>query len=134
MSTSILDSLTPGQVIYTVTRHVSQSGMGRWISLFAVDDAGTIRDLTYALTHDPRTEQHFTTRGSKHEGVYVGGCGMDMGHWLVYNLGRALFPSGVPCSGDQFCQSNDHANPPYPAPDAAVMHTDGGYAFSQRWL
>lgn len=131
---TILDSLKPGQTIYTVTRHVTQSGTGRWISLFIVDDAGNIRDLTYALTQDPRTEQHFTTRGSKHEGVYAGGWGMDMGYRLVYDLGRALYPKGVPCSGDRDCHSNDHANPPYPGPDATVTHADGGYAFQQRWL
>lgn len=131
---TILDTLKPGQTIYTVTRHVTQSGMGRWISLFIVDSDGNVRDLTYALTYDPRTAEYFTTRGSKHEGVYVGGCGMDMGHWLVYSLGRVLYPQGVPCSGGRECPSNDHANPPYPGPDATVIHSDGGYAFNQVWL
>lgn len=65
-------------------------------------------------------------------GLTVGGCGMDMGFHLVYNLSRVLFPSGFECIG-KGCPSNDHSNgdrnyEPH-------RHTgDGGYAIKHRWL
>src|SRR3990167_5500047 len=64
-------------------------------------------------------------------GVRVGGCGMDMGFHLVYNLSRVLFPDGFDCIGKDF-PANDHSNgdrdyKPH-------THKDGGYALKQRWL
>ena len=78
-------------------------------------------------------------------GVVVGGVGMDMGFHLVYSLGRALYPEGVPCTGSNgwtksgrpsklnACQSNDHLNGDRTY-SKSKTHSDGGYAFRQVWL
>jgi hypothetical protein len=78
----------PGATIYTVTRHVSRTGMTRCISAFVIydndlylldwliDDAGILR------------------MSDKHGGLIVRGCGMDMGYQLVRVLGRSLHPNG----------------------------------------
>ena len=70
----------------------------------------------------------------KHYGIKVSGCGMDKGFHLVYNLGRTLFPDGVPCCGAK-CRSNDHSNGDrdYRVSPEHVHH-DGGYAFNSKWL
>ncbi len=68
----------------------------------------------------------------KNWGVKMGGCGMDMGYHLVNNLGYALFPNGVPCTGED-CPSNDHNNGDRDY-TAGKLHRDGGYAFRHRWL
>jgi hypothetical protein len=118
-------SLKPGDIVYTILRHVSRSGMLRVISLKTVSENGVVRDISYfaALA----TGFSFDTQ---RYGIRIGGCGMDMGFYLVYQLGRVLFP-GFQCIGDS-CPANDHANgdrdyTPHP-------HSDGGYALSQRWL
>ena len=73
----------------------------------------------------------FSFATKKPEGIKVGGCGMDVGFEVVYNLGRVLYPNGVECCGKTCC-SNDHMNgnrnyEPH-------LHRDGGYAFNQEWL
>lgn len=99
--------LKPGDTIYTVLKHVSASGMSRSIQLATVLD-GDIFDITYyaARALGERID-------AKHGGIRIGGCGMDMGFALVYDLGRALWPSGTR-NGE---------------PDSA-----GGYALKQRWI
>ena len=57
---------------------------------------------------------HHTTGG-----LVIGGCGMDMGFHVVYNLGRAMWPDGTP---DPHGTRNGE-------PDR-----DGGYALKHRWL
>jgi len=129
----LLEMLKPGETVYTVLRHVSASGMARWISPIITGTDGPY-DLTYwaARLLDERVDQ-------KHYGVKVVGCGMDMGFHLVYNLSSVLFPAGFSCvghtSGDvarHRCPSNDHNNgdrdyTPHP-------HKDGGYALRQAWI
>ena|ERR1035437_1828097 len=51
-----------------------------------------------------------------------GGCGMDMGFHLVYNLGRTLFPEGFKVEG----RGRNG--------DASGWDKDGGYALKQRWI
>lgn len=58
-------------------------------------------------------------RIGKHGGIVVGGCGMDMGFHLVYNLGRTLWPTGT---DNPHGRRNGH-------PDS-----DGGYALKHGWL
>jgi len=100
----------PGTTVYNVLRHVSRSGMQRVIDPFVLvaDDyrpsnavrpfylRGWLRDLGYRIDR---------TR----DGIVIGGCGMDMGFHLVYNLSAAIYADGYGCTGEG-CLSNDHAN------------------------
>lgn len=138
--------LKPGDTVYTILRHVSRSGMQREISLrFFGDKREAAYDLDYTVA------QALGRRIGRHGGIIIGGCGMDMGFALVYDLSSALWPSGYGCVGEK-CKSNDHANgdrdytPHYdgvPRNTEEVgkdlkahqhWHNEGGYALSQRWL
>lgn len=115
-----------GSTVYTILRHVSRSGMQRSISVLVNDpegpwDASGLVAKALGMTWD-------RDRG----GIKIGGCGMDMGFSLVYDLGMTLFPNGVPCTGEG-CQSNDHSNGDRDY-TAGKLHRDGGYAFRHRWL
>jgi hypothetical protein len=77
-----------------------------------------------------------------HFAIKVGGCGMDMGFSLVYGLSRTLYREGHACtigedhghhSGTDYCPSNDHVNDRNWSRYEG-LHSDGGYAVSQRWL
>jgi hypothetical protein len=140
--------LKPGDTVHTTLRHVSRSGMQRTIELVICApriEHDETRTVPYAIgwavarALDRRFDRD---RG----GVKIGGCGMDMGFALVYELGRALWPDGVPCVGER-CQSNDHSNGdydytphtnggkrPYEVGYVAHWHKDGGYALRQAWL
>ena len=78
--------LKPRTTVYTILNHCSASGMSRSISLAIGQKDGSIRKLDYLVA---------TAKGvhidEKHGGLKVGGCGMDMGFHLVYNLGRLAF-------------------------------------------
>lgn len=124
------DDLKPGDTINCILRHVSRSGMSRSISLLKGD-----ADITYfaALAMGDKIDQ-------KHGGIKIGGCGMDMGFALVYNLSWTLFPEGFECVADAIgpkrgigCPSNDHSNGDRTyGPDH--LHKEGGYAIRHRWL
>lgn len=117
--------LTPGQTVYTKLNHVSKSGMGRVIDVYIMENNEPSR-ISWAVAQaiDARYD-------TKHEGVYMGGCGMDMGFALVYNLSRVLFQGRFECIG-QGCPSNDHSNGD--RDQTPHTHKDGGYALQQRWL
>lgn len=134
--------IKPGDVITTVMRHVARSGMQRSISLTIPLD-GEVFALDYyaARAMDDNIDR-------KNGGIKIGGCGMDMGFALVYNLARTLWPDGYGCIGEK-CRSNDHSNgdrdrtpDPMPSvlpadrgPDVPThWHNDGGYSLMQRWL
>ncbi len=110
--------LKPGDTVYTKLEHVSRSGMSRVISPYIIRDNEPVclewkvgKALGWPLT----------PTGSRHEGIRVSGCGMDMGFHLVYTLSRVLFPDGFMCKG---CHLSDKPH----------QHNDGGYALKQRWL
>ncbi len=73
--------------VYTVLRHVSQSGMSRDISLKIVHD-GRLRDITYTAA-EAMGETPKDRRGQRV--IRVHGAGMDMGFSLVYNLSHELY-------------------------------------------
>ncbi len=103
--------LKPGSKVVTVLRNVSRSGMSRRIDLYTVHK-GEMVYLSHAaavVMGDPRPDN----------GIKVGGCGMDMGFHLVYNLGATLWPKGTP-------KPHGSRNG---EPDS-----DGGYALKQSWL
>ena len=106
----LLEILKPGDTVQTILRHVSRSGMMRHISFRAHD-----RDITYWVGIATGTT---ATR----EGVYalkVGGCGMDMGFAVVYELGATLWPRGTD-------KPHGYRN--------GELDSDGGYALKQTWI
>ena len=97
----------PGSTAHTILRHVSRSGMSRAIDVYklAGDDARRCSRLVSEATG--------ITFSEKREALQVGGCGMDMGFHVVYELSHALYPDGFECIGDtegNRCPSNDHSN------------------------
>jgi len=130
--------LKPGDVVKTILRNVSRSGMSRRISM-VIARGDEVEDITWDAA---RVMEDSVKQGGKYvqdAGMVVGGCGMDMGFHIVYSLSRILFPDGFMCcgKGDEHykgrCPSNDHSNGdrnyrPH-------KHTgDGGYALRQQWL
>ena len=104
--------LKPGDTINTILRHTSRSGMSRSISLLKGD-----QDISYfaALAMGDKIDQ-------KNGGIKIGGCGMDMGFALVYNLSYALFPQGFKVEG--IGRNGDKSG----------WDDDGGYALKHRWI
>jgi len=122
----LLAILKPGDTVYCVLRHVSRSGMQREISL-----------LTKGMRNiDWYAERVLEMRRGKHDGLVVGGCGMDMGFHLVSNLGYALFPDGFTCTGrdehPNMCPSNDHSNGDRDY--TPHLHKSGDCALRSRWI
>ena len=124
-----------GDTVYTVLRHVSRSGMSRGIDVYALTCNNGQPDRVW-LSRLVSTACGITFDSSR-ECLKVGGCGMDMGFAVVYDLSYTLFPKGVGCTGEG-CRSNDHSNGDRdytPHSEAAPhMHSDGGYALNHRWL
>ena len=119
------ERIKAGDTIYTHVEHVSRSGMYRAIRVYRMDENKPV-DISsmVAKAIDARFDKN-------HYAVGVGGCGMDMGFAVVYDLSYRLFPEGYTCTGKK-CYSNDHTNG-----DRNYRrhhHTDGGYAIQQRWL
>lgn len=117
--------LSPGDTIDCVLRHVSRSGMSRRIDLFARTPDGPM--FISGMAAAAMGERWDRDKG----GIVVGGCGMDMGFHLVYNLSYTLWPQGHECIGDK-CPSNDHSNG-----DRIYTphhHNDGGYCLRHNWL
>ena len=83
----LADCLKPGDTIYTILRHVSQSGMMRHISLYVFRDNKPVY-LDYNVS------QLLGCPLAKREGLKRSGCGMDMGFDLVYSLSHAIFGDG----------------------------------------
>ncbi|MBA7587602.1 hypothetical protein ES708_29633 [subsurface metagenome] len=140
------EHLKPGDTVYTILRHCSRSGMMRRISPVIIVD-GKPEDIDYQVA-----KLGIWKRRYPHDGLVVGGCGMDMGFHVVYELSRVLFPDGfgVPCSvcghsktspGDnewhlgmcpvstsKGCQKIGRNG------DTSGWDGNGGYALKQRWL
>ena len=110
---NLAELLKPGDTVYTCVRHVARSGMSRDIDLYVMRD------------NEPRWISYWVSQAlgyplAKHDrGIKIGGCGMDMGFHLVYNLGRRLWPNGTP-------KPHGRRNG---EPDS-----DGGFALTHRWL
>jgi hypothetical protein len=109
---SMLDNVNPNDVIYTVVKHRSSSGMSRDIAVYRVID-GKIQDISYFVS------KILDWTLAKNGGVKVRGGGMDMGFHLVYSLSWALFPNGT--TVPHGIRNGE--------PD-----TNGGYALKHQWL
>jgi hypothetical protein len=121
----LLEELNPGDTVYTVLRHVSNSGMLRTIDLYVFKN------------NEPRYLSYWVAQlldrklSDAHQGVKIEGCGMDMGFSLVHSLSYALFGNGYQCLGDK-CPSAFHVNNRDKTKTEEV-HKDG-YALKHRWL
>lgn len=136
------DLLPPGSTVYTILRHVSRSGMSRSISAVAIREDGGVWELDGLVSRALGM-----TLDRNRGGVKMGGCGMDMGFALVYDLAYTLYPKGFGCIGEK-CRSNDHSNgdrdytphghrgPRYDGTKESLAHwhNSGGYSISHRWL
>lgn len=140
--------LKPGDTVYTILDHISASGMSRAIRVVVpmihakdgvLNPDSPIENYTAEFLHPNYAVgkvlglRHWTRNGREQDTLVVSGAGMDMGFSIVYDLGRHLWPDGFPCSG-QNCRSNDHSNGDRDRTPGHVIHSDGGYALSQRWL
>lgn len=99
------ETLKPGTTVYTILRHVSRSGMSRDIDVYVMED-GEPRRITWSVA-----KAADLTYSRKAEAIKIGGCGMDMGFAIVYDLSRSLYDRGhtFTCIGKD-CPSNDHSN------------------------
>ena len=104
-----------GRRVYTSVSNVSSSGMSRHIHCYILVD-GQIRNITNSVGAICGYRQ-----SDKSYGLVVGGCGMDMGFAVVYNLGCSLYPGG---DGVTITRRNGSTEP----------ETDGGYLIKQEWL
>jgi hypothetical protein len=118
--------LHPGDTVYTSLAHVSRSGMYRVINLYVMKDNQPVKIDWWVA----KLQQGYDERW---EGCKAGGCGMDMGFALVYNLSYVLF-NNYDCIGDYpSCPSPDHVNH-YPEGCREFKHHTDGYALKQRWM
>lgn len=129
--------IQPGDSTHTKVLHVSRSGMMRVIGVYIVRD-GELFDIS------KRVAWAIGARFDEDRwGVKMGGVGMDMTFYVVYCLGRALWPEGFPCTGStgytpsgrkakhNRCRSNDHSNGDR-VYRRGKIHSDGGYALGNR--
>ena len=114
----------PGDTIYCVLRHVSSSGMMRVIDLKHIEKVeGQGEPCLLTLGYNVALALGMKYDRSR-EGVRIGGCGMDMGFELVYNMGRVLFPQGFDLTPTNHARNGDPSG----------FDTDGGYALNHRWM
>lgn len=115
---TLKEHMKPGDTVWTELKHVSRSGMTRYITvrLLRPDHAGECYPYDWTYTAAKALGWSFN---DKHRAIKVGGCGMDMGFHLVHSLGYALWPNGT---DEPHGMRNGE-------PD-----TCGGYALKQRWL
>jgi hypothetical protein len=141
--------LEPGDTITCVLRGVSRSGMTRWIDFYVVrpDDRNPREVVTLWLTRTIATACEYTYDRNK-EALKIGGCGMDMGFAVVYDLCRVMYPDGFGVEGK--LPSGHKIRPKTRAMaakavkrgatfygrngDGSGWDNDGGYALKHRWL
>jgi hypothetical protein len=112
------ESLKPGDTVYCILRHVSQSGMSRIIDLVTIKD-----DKVYHVGYNAARALGLKYDRDK-QGVRISGCGMDMGFALVYDLSYRLFPNGFDLAPGERGRNGDTSG----------HDNDGGYALKHRWL
>ena len=81
-----------GDILYTQLNHVSASGMTRHISVRQIKKNYPLdwtRLVSIALDW-----KEAKNRFGNHNGIKVGGCGMDMGFHLIYTLSSVLYNDG----------------------------------------
>jgi hypothetical protein len=116
----------PGDTIHTIVTHVARSGMQRSIKLFRTyveDGKAEIHEISYlaARAMNDKIDQ-------KNGGIKIGGCGMDMGFHLVYNLGRTLFPEGGSLEATSPIRKHQAERA------GETKEKDGGYLLKHHWI
>lgn len=124
--TFLLNYLKPGDTVYGLVRHVSQSGMSRDISLFVMKDNELL-----GISYDAATLLDWPMAKKPYNAIRVQGCGMDMVFHTIYCLSWALFKDSFTCIGNQ-CPSNDHSNGDRDY--SPHNHSDSGYALKYRHI
>lgn len=109
------------KTVYCKLNHVSQSGMTRRISFYVVRK-NKIIDLTRHISNVTGLKV------SKNGGLTVGGCGMDMGFSVVYDLSRTLYPKGFRSS------ERNRSNGIKSTDKGYNWDSDGGYRLEHSWL
>ena len=79
------EAIKPDDILYTQLHHVTKSGMTRYIGVRAIKD-----DYPYDYTYLVAKALDWKT-SEKHNGIKVGGVGMDMGSHLIHNLSYVLY-------------------------------------------
>lgn len=84
------DWFPKGSTVYTVLRHVSDSGMSRQISVVAILGKDDVRHPNYSA----HKALGYHLKNGFNDSLTVKGCGMDMGFEVAYNLAYALYGDG----------------------------------------
>lgn len=124
---SLQKLVKPGDTVFTMLRHVSQSGMSRDISLLApiTWDNGRKGIVNISSLAARAVGFRMAKNGNA---IKMGGCGMDMGFSAVYSLGSVLYPEGP----EAFDRNGRDRNR---APGGTGLDAiDGGYSLNQAWL
>jgi len=90
----LLGWIKRGDTVYTICDHVSRSGMMRHIRLVVplIGDDGKIHFIH--PNYSAATLLGYSQVKKGNNALKVGGCGMDMGFGLVYELSQKLFGNG----------------------------------------
>jgi hypothetical protein len=88
---SLRGILQKGDTLYTIVRHVSQSGMSRRISVFRVNADKEIESIDWLIHRAGIFKRANANNG---EGLKVTGCGMDMGFHVVYSVSSVVLNDG----------------------------------------
>ena len=104
--------------VYVSLKWVSSSGMSRHISCY-VARKNKIIDITWEVGHITDYKRNKDTYG-----LVVGGCGMDMGFYLIYSLSRCLYPKGYKLAKNEYGRNGDTLG----------YDRDGGYKLKHHWL
>jgi len=83
-------AIAPLRELFVIARHVSSSGMSRRLSLHVFRNGSPLQ-LSYNASIALGYRYRYHDRDSA---VVMGGCGMDMGFALVYELSHALYGDG----------------------------------------
>lgn len=77
-----------GSTVWTILTHVSKSGMSRTIKPVIIEN----NEPRFPVWHISRALGMPTDK--RGESLKIGGCGMDMGFALVYELAQTLYGNG----------------------------------------
>jgi hypothetical protein len=111
----------PGTTIRTILKHRARSGMYRVIDAYVIKGGELLRiSWSGAVAAGFRYDD-------KHEGIIVGGCGMDIGFHFVNSLSYALH--GMHSKGEGAAPENQ-GRPFKPRRG----HYRAGYSLEHRWL
>lgn len=120
--------LTPGTVVYCVNRHTSRSGMMRHIDFYIMANNEPVyisKSVATVLG---------MSMAPRDNGIKVGGCGMDMGFSVVYNLSATIFRDAK--RDDHESIHNGEGD--YKSSQANLCRNvkckDTGYWLSHRWM